>query len=114
MQQYGQQLTDDKFARDFKRYAVFQLKRNLPPGPGRPPYEAVTKAIQLRSQGMSWDAVYLECIPGFKGLPSGKRQVLKSELRSRCRSRRNTARRRKKARHVKNPKRISDSKQPAE
>jgi hypothetical protein len=35
-------------------------------------------------------------VPDFRGLPRGQRQLAKSELRSRCRSRRNTARRRKK------------------
>lgn len=94
-EQHGQLLADDDHAREFKKYIVRRIKADLPPGPGRPPNAAITKAMQLRDQGVSWGDVCLECIPDFNELPIGKRQVLKSELRSRCRSRRNTARRRK-------------------
>jgi hypothetical protein len=108
---FAPQMADDARAREFKKYAVLRLKTNLPPGPGRPPDAAITKAIQLRDQGTSWDGVSEACIPGFAELPRGKRQVLKSQLRDRCRSRRNTARRRKGLHRRKNRKRISDSEQ---
>jgi hypothetical protein len=101
---FGAQMGDDKRAREFKKYVVRALRRNLPPGPGRPPDAAVSLALELRQRGLPWDAVCEQCIPNFRGLSRGQRQLAKSMLRSKCRSRRNTARRRKNHKQVSDPK----------
>ena len=81
--------------RKFKRLAVSYLKNYLPPGPGRPPEDAITKAMQLRKQGLEWKQIYPQCIPDHaQPIPAVRRQA-ESKLRGACRSRRNTARRRK-------------------
>jgi hypothetical protein len=81
--------------RKFKRQAVFFLKRFLPPGPGRPAGDAVTEAIKLRKQGLEWKQIYPKCIAGHAQLIPAVRRQAEYNLRGVCRSRRNTARRRK-------------------
>jgi hypothetical protein len=81
--------------RKFKRQAVFFLKRFLPPGPGRPAGDTVTEAIKLRKQGLEWKQIYPKCIAGHAQLIPAVRRQAEYNLRGVCRSRRNTARRRK-------------------
>ena len=79
----------------FKRDAVCFLRAALSPGPGRPRSEAVTLAIELRTQGKSWQAAYAQCIPS--SLVDDPRQLAQSRLRSAVRARRTAGRRRKPA-----------------
>ncbi len=90
-----------EIARDaaaFKRRAVHRLKLHLPPGPGRPCLESVTRAADMRSQGKPWREIYHVCIPDYAKLDPASRQVAQWNLRNAVRSRRNSRRRRSKAR----------------
>lgn len=82
----------------FKKQVVYYLKRNLPPGPGRPAEDAITKAMELRTQGHSWQFIYQLCIANHLHLPPAERRVAQDNLRAACRSRRNAAKRRKRRR----------------
>ena len=77
----------------FKKRAVHYLKRHLPPFPGRPPEASLTRAIELRKEGLEWKQVYPLCIPGHSGMPAAVRRQAESNLRGACRSRRNAAKR---------------------
>ncbi len=81
----------------FKRSVVRLIRLALPPGPGRPADEAVTRAAKMRAQGTPWLEIYRECIPHFAELDNGIRQLPMLRLRAAVRSRRH-ARQRKKAR----------------
>jgi hypothetical protein len=81
--------------RGFKRRVVRLLAAALSPGPGRPRNDAVTLALELRSQGRSWQAIYARCIPPT--LADDSRQVAESRLRCAVRSRRIARRRTKPA-----------------
>jgi hypothetical protein len=81
--------------RGFKKRVIQQLKRNLPPGPGRTPLEATTKAIQLRELGGLWPDVYRACIPGYDTLSKAERHMAANNLRAARRSRLNLRKRRK-------------------
>jgi hypothetical protein len=78
----------------FKRRVVGFLKSALPPGPGRPRSEAVTRATEMLAQGKTWQQVYGECLPPIVG-GSDSRQLTQYRLRCAVRSRRNAHRRRK-------------------
>jgi len=82
-------------ARKFKRRVVSILRRKLPPFAGRPTEEAITRAIELRTQGCEWRDIYPQCIPGHASLPPAERRQAESNLRAGKRSRRNASRRRK-------------------
>lgn len=82
-------------AREFKRRVLRLVRLGLPPGPGRPSKEMITRAIELRAQDKPWLEVYRECIPGFTGLGEGLRQLAMTRLRSAVRSRRARLKRRK-------------------
>jgi hypothetical protein len=82
----------------FKKQAVYLLKRHLPPGPGRPAEDAITRAIELRKQGLGWKEIYQQCIPDQSQLPPASRRMARDNLRAACRSRRNAAKRRKRQR----------------
>lgn len=84
----------------FKRQVVFFLKRELPPGPGRPAEDATTRAIALRKQHVEWKAIYPQCIPHHSELPPAERRLAEQNLRAAPRSRRNAARRRKRRRSL--------------
>lgn len=90
-----------EIARDpasFKHRAVHRLKVYLPPGPGRPCLDSVTQAGELRTQGKPWKEIYPACIPTYLDLDAASRQVAQWHLRNAVRARRNTRRRRSKAR----------------
>lgn len=76
----------------FKRRVVRLLKAELPPGPGRPYAEVVTRAMQMRMQGKSWREIYANCLPEKIAGPDSL-QLAQSRLRSAVRARRNTRRR---------------------
>jgi len=80
---------------EFKAQAVFYLRRHLPPGPGRPSEDAITKAINLRKQGVAWKQIYPQCIPDHSQLPPAVRRQAEENLRAARRSRRNAKKRRK-------------------
>ena len=84
--------------RQFKKKAVYYLKCYLPPGPGRPAEEAVTKAIELRKQGQDWKQIYPQCICNHSQLLPAARRVAEGNLRAARRARGNAARRRKRQR----------------
>lgn len=83
--------------KQFKRLAVFYLKRYLPPGPGRTAGDAITRAIDLRKQRLEWKDIYPQCIPLYSELPPAVRRLAEQNLRAARRSRGNAARRRKPA-----------------
>jgi hypothetical protein len=90
---FAQEIAKD--ARRFKKLAVYHLKRSLPPLPGRPPKESLTRAIELRKEGMDWRQIYPLCIPGHSGMPAAVRRQAETNLRGASRSRRNAAKRRR-------------------
>jgi hypothetical protein len=79
----------------FKKQAVYHLKRNLPPRPGRPMEDAISKAIEMRNQGYPWKQIYPVCIANHAVLPPAERRVAQDNLRAARRSRRNAAKRRR-------------------
>jgi hypothetical protein len=85
----------DRDAPGFKRDAVRLLGAALSAGPrpGRPPSEAVTRAIELRAQGKPWQAIYAQCLTA--SLADDSRQIAQSRLRCAVRSRHAARRRRK-------------------
>jgi len=86
---------DTPALRTFKRRVLRLLKTELPPGPGRPPEEAITLAVELRAEGKTWPEVYRACIAGFDNKSADSKIVACSRLRSAARSRRNARRQRK-------------------
>ncbi len=73
--------------RGFKRRTVSLLRFYLPPGPGRPCDEAVTRAIEMRAAGKSWPEVYTACVP--HSLAPESQPDAKSRLRAAMRARKN-------------------------
>ena len=86
----------ERDTRGFKCRVVTLLKESLPPGPGRPCTEIVTRATSMRAQGRSWQEIYAGCLLHVEG-GSDSRQIAQSRLRSAVRARRNSARRRRRA-----------------
>ena len=82
----------------FKKDAVHYLRLYLPPGPGQLAEDATTKAIELRKQAWGWKQIYPQCISHYANLSPAARRLAEYNLRGACRSRRNTARRRKRRR----------------
>ncbi len=82
---YGREI--HRNPRAFKHQVVRLVRLGLPPGPGRPPDEAITRAIQLRERGTPWLEVYRKCIPNFADLGDGDRQLAMTRFRSAVRSR---------------------------
>jgi hypothetical protein len=83
----------ERDARGFKERAVRLLKASLPPRPGRPSTEVVTRAAEMKAQGKGWAEIYAACLSPIAAPDS--RQVQQSRLRCAVRSRSNTHRRRK-------------------
>ena len=84
----------ERDAGEFKRRVIRLLKADLPPGPGRPRTEIVTRAAEMRTQGKTWQQVYAECLSHVVG-SSDSRQLAQSRLRCAVRSRRAVRKRRK-------------------
>lgn len=72
----------------FKKQVVRLLRRELPPGPGRPLSEAVTRATEMRTQVQPWSSIYRQCIPGLGELGPGDRSLAMLRLRTAVRARR--------------------------
>ena len=83
----------------FKRRALHALRIHLPPGPGRPCLDFVTRAVDMRAHGNAWKEIY-PCIPDWPNLNPAFRSVAQWTLRAAVRSRRNAARRRKRQRQL--------------
>jgi hypothetical protein len=81
--------------RAFKYEAVRILKAALPPKPGRPCSEVVTRASQMRAHGKSWKEIYAACLLQIAAPDS--RQAQQFRLRCAVRSRRNPRRCKKSA-----------------
>src|SRR5579864_1447478 len=58
-QDFSQQIGED--AKGFKKLVLRRIRSYLPPGPGRPVEAAVTKAVELRKQGLDWKQIYTQC-----------------------------------------------------
>lgn len=84
----------------FKRRVVHDLKVSLPPYPGRPALESVSKATELREKKKAWREVYCACIPGYADLDRPNRHLAEYNLRAAVRSRRNARRRRKRGESI--------------
>lgn len=80
---------------EFKKVVLHLVRRELPPGRGRPCDDAVTRASDLLATGKPWQKIYPSCIPDFKYLDPASRQVAQSRLRCAVRSRRNARKRRR-------------------
>lgn len=83
---HADQIASDPGA--FKKQVVRLIRRELPPGPGRPLSEAVTRATEMRGQAHPWSAIYRQCIPGLGELGPGDRSLAMSRLRTAVRGRR--------------------------
>ncbi|MGO9093821.1 MAG: hypothetical protein ACLQGV_01235 [Bryobacteraceae bacterium] len=64
---------------------IHYLKRCFPPCPGRPPEATLTKAIELRREGMEWEAIYPFRIPYLSQTAPAVRRQAESNLRGACR-----------------------------
>ena len=84
--------------RSFKKRVVTLVRRALPPFGGRPPENAIDRAIELRKLGQRWKEVYAQVIPDHAHLDSAARCRAESNLRAALRSRRNARKRRNRAR----------------
>jgi hypothetical protein len=71
--------------RGFKRQVISAIRTELPPWPGRPAAEIVTRAARMRARGKSWQRIYTECIPTC--LIGDSRQLAQSRLRAAIRAR---------------------------
>ena len=94
--------------RAFKRSVIRILKHELPPKPGRPSDEGVTRATQMRAKGRTWPEIYPACIADYTSLDNAWRQFEQLRLRSAVRARRN-ALKRKNATLISTPKKPSAS-----
>lgn len=90
---FGAEIERDPAA--FKRRALHALRIHLPPGPGRPCLQPVTRAIEMRAQRKPWSEIYPACIPDFASLERASRRVAQWTLRNAARARRNATKRRK-------------------
>ena len=91
---YAHQIAEDP--RGFKKRVVHKLKLYLPPGPGRPAEASITKAVELRKQGLDWKQIYPQCIPNHAQFDPPIRRMAELNLRAARRSRLNAARKRRK------------------
>lgn len=59
---FPREFASDKVAADFKQTVIHCVKSVLPPvrRPGRPPQEAVTRAVELLQQGKDWSVIYAD------------------------------------------------------
>ena len=71
----------------FKRKAKRLLGLYLPPGPGRPRKETITRAEELHCQGTPWPEIYSQCIPNYASLRWSERRLEIGRLRNGVRAR---------------------------
>mgnify|MGYP001590472797 CR=1 FL=1 len=97
--------------RRFKKRVVRLLRIHLPPFPGRPRKETITRALELHRQGTPWSEIYSQCIPNYGSLQWRERRVKIARLQNAVRARKRLD---PKAAPRKNPKAdISRQKNPA-
>jgi hypothetical protein len=72
--------------RGFKRRVIRTLNSELPPRPGRPCIAVVSRAVEMRARGQSWQQVYAVCLASDQ--ERSFRQLAQSRLRSAVRARR--------------------------
>jgi hypothetical protein len=95
---YAAEIATD--TKGFKKCVVSLIKRGLPPFAGRPNEASITRADELLTQGLPWKLIYPQCIPCHATLLPAERRNAENNLRSSRRARRNKARQRKRAKHV--------------
>jgi hypothetical protein len=71
----------------FKQRAKSLIGCYLPPYPGRPRKEAVTRACELKRQRVPWPEIYAGCIPEYKSLTWPVRRLEIARLRNAVRAR---------------------------
>lgn len=81
-------------AKTFKKCVMSCVRRGLPPFVGRPSDDAITRAIELRKQGIPWKEIYPQCISNHACLSPAERRQAEGNLRAAKRSRKNAHRRR--------------------
>jgi hypothetical protein len=74
-----------------KEAVIRQIRATLPPHPGRPRMDSVTRAWEMKRLGVEWRAIYPQCISGFVTLTWKERRKeiarLRNAVRARCGSR---------------------------
>jgi hypothetical protein len=70
-----------------KKAVIRQIKISLPPHPGRPRKARVTRACELKRQGIPWREIYRQCIPGYATLKRTDRHKEILRLRNAARAR---------------------------
>jgi hypothetical protein len=93
-QKFGAQRAQDP--RAFKECAVRYLRLSLGPGPGRPPKQTVTRAVNMRAAGKPWPEIYSACVAHSDGMAADTWTLACLRLRSAVRSRRSAKRQGKK------------------
>ena len=71
----------------FKQRAKSLIGYYLPPHPGRPRKESVTRACELKRQHVPWLEIYVKCIPEYKSLAWPVRRLKITRLRNAVRAR---------------------------
>jgi hypothetical protein len=79
--------TDAK-ATTTKEAVIRQIRITLPPHPGRPRSDSVTRAWEMERLGVEWRAIYPECISGYATLNWKERRKGMARLRNAVRARR--------------------------
>ena len=74
--------------RGFKRRVIRTLNSELPPRPGRPCIAVVSRAVEMRARGQSWQQIYAVCLASDEE-PSF-RQLAQSRLRARRKRKKST------------------------
>jgi len=71
----------------FKQQAKSLIGCYLPPYPGRPRKESVTRACDLKRQRVPWPQIYAKCIPEYQSLEWPVRRLEIARLRNAVRAR---------------------------
>ena len=82
---YASEIAADPWG--FKRKAKRLLGQYLPPGPGRPRKETITRAHELHCHRTPWPEIYSQCIPNYASLRWGERRLEIGRLRNGVRAR---------------------------
>ena len=82
---YASEIAADPWG--FKRKAKGLLGLYLPPGPGRPRKETITRAHELHRQRTAWSEIYSQCIPNYASLRWKERRLEIGRLRNGVRAR---------------------------
>lgn len=82
---YASEIAADPWG--FKRKAKRLLGQYLPPGPGRPRKETITRAHELHCHRTPWPEIYSQCIPNYASLRWGERRLEIGRLRNGVRGR---------------------------